>query len=38
VTVDTGGRNGMLEKHVTIRSNDPVQPLFTLTVTALVRQ
>jgi hypothetical protein len=38
VTVDTTGRGGTLEKHVTIVSNDTVQPQFTVTVTATVGQ
>jgi len=32
VSVDTAGKAGYLEKHVTIYSNDRVMPVLTLTV------
>ena len=37
VSVNTSGRSGTLEKHVSIHSSDALQPLFPLTVTATVR-
>jgi hypothetical protein len=37
-TVDTSGKIGRLEKHITIYSNDRVMPALTLTLTLVIVQ
>ncbi len=37
-TVGTAGRTGRLEKYVTVRSNDPVTPALTLSVSMEIVQ
>jgi hypothetical protein len=38
VTFDTSGRGGRVEKHLTVETNDPAQPVITLTLKAVLRQ
>jgi hypothetical protein len=38
VTVDTAGKTGHLEKHVSVYSNDRTTPVLTLTLTVDINQ
>jgi hypothetical protein len=35
-TVDTTGRKGFLDKHISVYSNDPVKPVITLSLTLTI--
>jgi hypothetical protein len=38
VTLTTAGRHGMVEKHLTVESNDPTQPVITLILKVVLHQ